>query len=269
MILCASATSGLNRHPDGSWTCHPLTDKHMHISLVIPAFNEESRITGTLEKADAFFSRQPYDAEIIVVDDGSTDKTGAQVEAFQKKASTPLILEVLPENRGKGAAVRQGMLHKAKGDFRFFYDADSATPVEELLRCDDLFEGRAEVLIGSRALPESKIHKRQAWYRMTMGRCFNRIVRLLGLTAYADTQCGFKGFTKEAAQICFSRQTIDGFGFDAELLYIAARHGLRISELPVNWYNSPQSKVNPMSDAARMFLDLFVILKNSRTGRYD
>jgi dolichyl-phosphate beta-glucosyltransferase len=102
-----------------------------------------------------------------------------------------------------------------------------------------------------------------------MGRCFNRIARMLRLTVYSDTQCGFKGFTQEAAELCFSRQTIEGFGFDAEILYIAAKHGLRIVELPVNWYNSPQSKVNPLFDASRMFLDLLVVLKNNRTGRYD
>ena len=241
----------------------------MFISLIIPAYNEERRIVDTLEKADAFFQMQPYAAEIIVVDDGSNDKTVEQVEAFQKRASTPLHLERLPENRGKGAAVRQGMLHRAQGQYRFFFDADSSTPIEELLRCDDLLEGRCDVLIGSRALPESKIHQRQAWYRTTMGRCFNRIARMLSLTVYSDTQCGFKGFTQEAAELCFSRQTIEGFGFDAEILYIAAKHGLRIVELPVNWYNSPQSKVNPLFDASRMFLDLLGVLKNNRTGRYD
>lgn len=241
----------------------------MYISLVIPAYNEENRIVATLEKVDAFFQQQSYEAEIIVVDDGSSDKTVDKVEAFRKRASTALYLERLPENRGKGAAVRQGMFHRAQGDYRFFFDADSSTPIEELLRCDALFEGRCDVLIGSRALPESQIHQRQAWYRTTMGRCFNRIARTLGLTAFSDTQCGFKGFTREAAECCFSRQSIDGFGFDAEILYIASKHGLRIAELPVNWYNSPQSKVSPLFDAARMFVDLFKVLQNNRKGLYD
>lgn len=239
------------------------------LSLVIPAYNEAARISQTLAAADRYFSACAYDAEIIVVDDGSTDQTKEVVTQFQQKSGTPIHLESLPKNRGKGYAVKTGMLHRATGKFRFFYDADGSTPIEELDRCEALFEGRADIIIGSRALPDSIIQQRQAWYREMMGRCFNRIERILGITAYTDTQCGFKGFSAEAAVLCFSHQSIDRFSFDAELLYIAVKHGLQIEELPVRWINSPNSKVNPLRDASRMFLDLFAIRLKDFRGVYD
>ncbi|HDP35411.1 MAG TPA: glycosyltransferase family 2 protein [Candidatus Hydrogenedentes bacterium] len=241
----------------------------MHLSLVIPAYNEAERITHTLETASAYFNRREYSAEIIVVDDGSTDATSEMVRAIQNNMSVPLWLETLPENRGKGYAVRAGMLQKAAGKYRFFYDADASTPIAELDRCFPLFEAGADIVIGSRALPDSDIRIRQAWYREWMGRCFNRLERLLRVTSLKDTQCGFKGFTAKAAEICFSRQTINRFSFDAELLFIAHKHGLRVAQLPVKWLNSPKSRVNPVTDAGRMFFDLFSIRANDLAGRYQ
>lgn len=240
----------------------------MHLSLVIPAYNEADRIGATLSSALAYFARQDYASEIIVVDDGSTDDTAGVVRRYLEEHPEKIRLECLPGNRGKGYAVRMGMLGLAAGDFRFYYDADGSTPIEELDRCPALFAAGADIVIGSRALPESVIQRRQAWYREHMGRCYNRLEKALGITPYADTQCGFKGFTARAAEICFSRQTIHRFSFDAELLYIAARHGLRIVELPVSWVNSPKSKVNPVSDAARMFVDLLAIRVKTLTQRY-
>ncbi len=241
----------------------------MHLSLIIPAYNEEERIGATLEKAFAYFKRQSYDAEIIVVDDGSSDNTSEVVRGFQDAAPLPLLLETLPRNRGKGYAVRQGMIHVASGAFRFFYDADASTPIEELDRCPALFDAGADIIIGSRALPESVIEVRQAWYREYMGRCFNMLERLLRVTSFKDTQCGFKGFTVAAAHCCFPRQTVERFSFDAELLFIAKKHALRVEELPIHWQNSPKSRVNPFTDATRMFFDLVIIRMNDLSGRYE
>ncbi len=241
----------------------------MYLSLIIPAYNEADRIGNTLEQVFAYLDRQSYEAEIIVVDDGSRDATSEVVRDLQQTATVPLLLETLPQNRGKGYAVRIGMLTKASGAVRFFYDADASTPIEEIDRCQPLFDAGADIVIGSRALPDSDIQIRQAWYREWMGRCFNGIERILRVTSLKDTQCGFKGFTAAAAACCFSRQTIDRFSFDAELLFIAEKHGLHIAELPVRWLNSPKSRVNPFTDATRMFLDLVAIRANDLAGRYD
>ena len=235
----------------------------MHLSLVIPAYNEELRIGATLERARGYLARQDYDSEIIVVDDGSRDETAAVVDAFDG-----VKLVRLDRNRGKGAAVRRGMLEEATGAFRFYYDADASTPIEEVEACWPRFAGGADIVIGSRALAASRIEIRQAWYREHMGRVYNLILRAMGLTRFLDTQCGFKGFTAQATEVCFLRQTLDGFSFDAELLHIAAMHGLRIDEIPVRWLNSPKSRVNPVTDSTRMFLDLLRVRANAAAGRY-
>ena len=235
----------------------------MHLSLVIPAYNEAQRIGPTLEQTRDYLARQGYDAEIIVVDDGSRDNTAAVVGAF---GSVKLVR--LDRNRGKGAAVRRGMLKEARGAYRFYYDADASTPIEELEACWPRFDAGIDIVIGSRAHAASRIERRQAWYRERMGRVYNLFLRGLGLTQFLDTQCGFKGFTAQAAEACFSRQMLDGFSFDAELLYIAAMHGLRVDEIPVRWRNSPKSRVNPLTDSTRMFLDLLRVRANAAAGRY-
>jgi dolichyl-phosphate beta-glucosyltransferase len=235
----------------------------MHLSLVIPAYNEALRIGTTLEQVRSYLARQDYDSEIIVVDDGSRDETAAVVGTFEG-----VRLVRLDRNRGKGAATRRGMLTEAKGAYRFYYDADASTPIAEVETCWPRFAAGAEIVIGSRALAASRIEIRQAWYRQSMGRVYNVILRSMGLTPFLDTQCGFKGFTARAVEICFSRQTLDGFSFDAELLHIAALHGLRIDEVPVRWLNSPKSRVNPVTDSTRMFFDLLRVRANAAAGRY-
>lgn len=241
----------------------------MYLSLVIPAYNEADRIGDTLTKAMAYFARQSYEAEVIVVDDGSSDKTCEIVNNLAADAVVPLLLERLPKNQGKGAAVRTGMLQRASGQYRFYYDADASTPIEEIDRCFALFASGADIVIGSRALPDSVIQVRQAWYREYMGRCFNLLEQLLGVTVFKDTQCGFKGFTASATETCFARQTINHFSFDAELLFIAQKHALNIQEIPVRWLNSPKSRVNPLTDSVHMFFDLLVIRANNLAGRYQ
>ena len=240
----------------------------MHLSIVIPAYNEAERIGETLRAADAYLAAQPYDAEVVVVDDGSGDGTAGVVEACAAAAKVPVTLASLPRNRGKGFAVRTGMREHARGSYRVYYDADGSTPIAELAKLWPAFDAGADIVIGSRALPASDVQVRQAWYRQTMGRIFNLILRALALSPYKDTQCGFKGFTQAACETVFPRQTLDRFSFDAELLYIAARHGLRIAEVPVVWRNSPLSRVNPLRDAARMFLDLLRIRANVFLGKY-
>lgn len=241
----------------------------MYLSLIIPAYNEAARIGSTLALASAYFKRQPYEAEIVVVDDGSTDDTSAVVKECMSRCGIPIHLETLPKNRGKGFAVHTGMLNVARGRYRFFYDADASTPIEEIDRCHLLFEGKSDIVIGSRSIPGAVVILRQAWYREFMGRCYNYIEKALGLTQFADTQCGFKGFTANATKICFSRQTIDRFSFDAELLYIAKKHELTIVELPVHWRNCPHSKVKPVRDASRMFYDLLGIRVKDMLGYYE
>lgn len=240
----------------------------MRLSLVIPAYNEAARIGPTLEQARDYLRRHDGGAEIIVVDDGSTDGTADVVRRFESADGPAVRLHVFPENRGKGAAVREGMLRQAAGDFRFFTDADGSTPVEEMEKCGALFGGEADIVIGSRALPESRIEIHQAWHRERMGRMFNTLLRTVRLTRFRDTQCGFKGFTADAAERCFSRQTLDGFSFDVEVLFIAGLQGLRVREVPVVWRNSPQSRVHACTDSTRMFRDALRIRLNAGAGRY-
>ncbi|MBN2307362.1 MAG: glycosyltransferase family 2 protein [Candidatus Hydrogenedentes bacterium] len=235
----------------------------MHLSIVIPAYNEASRIPATLRRVDEYLSRQTYDSEIVVVDDGSTDDTAAAV----RDTLPGVHLVSYGRNYGKGHAVKTGMM-VAVGAYRVFYDADASTPIEELERLLPCFYDGADIVIGSRSLPESDVQVRQTWYREQMGRMFNRLLRLLALTSFPDTQCGFKGFTAEACRIVFPRQTLDRFSFDAELLFIAELHGLRIDQLPVRWINCPHTRVNALLDSLGMMRDIIRVRRNKALGKY-
>lgn len=239
------------------------------LSLIIPAYNEAGRIEKTLRHTLRYLDDQDYDSELIVVDDGSTDATAGVIRAFRTAYTTPLRLHQLPTNKGKGAAVKAGMLEVAKGQVRVFFDADESTPIEEIKKLWAPLEAGASVVIGSRSLPDSQVEVRQASYRENMGRTFNRILRLLKLSSYVDTQCGFKAFTAAAAEQTFSRQTLNGFSFDVEVLYIAQKHGFHIAEIPVVWRNNEASRVNPLTDSPRMFFDLLRIKFRDWNHVYD
>lgn len=240
------------------------------LSLVVPAYNEEARLGETLTTVLAYLGAQAYTAEVIVVDDGSTDRTVPLARDFaQCEAAVPVRVVVQGQNLGKGAAVRTGMHETARGRYRVFYDADGSTPIRELARLWPCFAAGADVVIGSRAIPGADIVQHQRWYREGMGRMNNALLRALGITQFRDTQCGFKGFTARACAVVFPRQTIERFSFDAELLYIAVKHGLKVVEVPVRWENSPSSRLNPITDSSRMVLDLLTIRAKDFAGRYD
>ncbi|OEU79263.1 MAG: hypothetical protein BA865_14450 [Desulfobacterales bacterium S5133MH4] len=233
----------------------------IYLSVVIPAYNEEERIGRTLRKIDEYFSKQDYLYEIVVVDDGSTDGTSALVRKIAQEIPCIRLLEH-GINRGKGYSVRKGVL-SSRGQLIIFSDADLSTPIEELDRLKMWIERGYNIAIGSRALPESEIVLPQPWYRQRMGKVFNGFVRLLAIPEIKDTQCGFKLFRGEVAKFLFQRQTIDGFGFDAEILFIARKSGYTVREVPVRWINSPNSRVHILKDPFLMLRDLVIVRMNS------
>ncbi len=226
----------------------------MIISIVIPAYNEAQRIAKTIQSIRKYRSDKGIDIDLIVSDDGSTDNT---CEVVQKEADG-LNYRILksPQNKGKGHAVRQGVL-ASKGDMVLFCDADLSTPIEELDKLLKVLQEGADVAIGSRALDLSDVQVHQNFFRETMGKAFNVLARMLAFRGIHDSQCGFKCFRKDAARALFAASKIDGFCFDAEIMYLAQKKAFRVQEVPVVWRNSPQSKVSILSDPARMFLDLF------------
>ena len=229
----------------------------IYLSVIIPAYNEEKRIPDTLVKIEAFLKKQHFNSEILVVDDGSTDKTVQVSQALDMKR-----LRVIknPRNMGKGAATRNGIMN-AVGELMLFSDADLSTPIEEVCQLIQAIKDGDDVAIGSRALPESDIVIHQPWYREMMGRVFNIVVQVLVLKGIKDTQCGFKLFKAEVARTVFNEQKLSGFAFDVELLMLTRRHGWKIAEVPVKWYNSPASRVSPFRDAMKMFTDLLKLRK--------
>ena len=207
------------------------------LSVVVPALNEEDRLPRTLERIVSHLGRRREGYELVVVDDGSRDRTA---ERAQAAGATVLRNET---NRGKGYAVRRGML-AARGARRLMTDADLSTPIEELDRlCARMDEGH-DVVIGSRALPGARIEVHQPWYRENMGRFFNLFVRALAVPGVTDTQCGFKLFSGSAARDVFSSGRLDGFSFDVEVLFLARRKGYRIAEVPVIWRNDAATRVS-------------------------
>ncbi len=230
------------------------------LSVVIPTFNEEARIAGTLDSVIEYLVSRDYPWEIVVADDGSTDHTAQLVGRVIVEHPNVRLLR-LP-HRGKGWAVKNGML-AAEGEFRLLCDADLSVPIEHVERLLPLFDAKpggegSDIVLGSREAPgAARIGEPSR--RHIMGRVFNRIVSLLAVPDLTDTQCGFKCFRGETAENLFPRLTLDGFAFDVELLHLARKLGLPYSEVGVDWYYRPQSKVRPIQDSLVMTLDLIKI----------
>jgi glycosyltransferase involved in cell wall biosynthesis len=236
------------------------------VSIVIPAYNEASRIGGSIRKIDEFVRGIALTSEIVVVDDGSTDDTARVVRAAQPR-NLRLILN--NRNHGKGYSVRQGVL-AATGAYVLVTDADLSAPIAELSKLLDVaIDQGADVVIGSRSVDRRYIEKHQSRARELGGIAFNLMVRLLLGLRLHDTQCGFKLFHRAKTRLLFEKQTAQGFGFDPELLFLAKRHGLVVREVPVRWSHSEGSKVNPLRDGLRMLSDLVRFRWNAITGRYS
>src|SRR5690349_22335420 len=235
------------------------------LSIIIPSYNEELRLPATLERIAEYLADSGRKAEVLVVDDGSKDGTAAVAEYFRIKLPT---LRVISNgvNRGKGYSVRHGM-QEARGRIALFTDADLSAPIEEAGKLIDALK-TCDVAIGSRAVDRSLITVHESPFREFAGIIFNRIVRLILWLPFVDTQCGFKAFRRERCKIIFEQQTIERFGFDPELLYLARHHGLRAVEIPVRWGHSPATKISMLRDSLQMFLDVFKIRWNSLLGRY-
>jgi glycosyltransferase involved in cell wall biosynthesis len=235
------------------------------LSIVIPSYNEELRLPATLEQIAAFLPTLGAKTEILIVDDGSKDRTAEVAESFRKTLPS---LRVISNgvNRGKGFSVRHGML-EAHGNCVLFTDADLSAPIEEAPKLLEALK-TYDVAIGSRALDRSLITVHESRFREFAGIIFNTIVRIILRLPFVDTQCGFKAFRRERCQILFDQQRIERFGFDPELLYLARHHGLHTIEIPVRWGHSPATKVNMFRDSIHMFLDVFAIRWNAILGRY-
>lgn len=228
------------------------------LSIVVPAYSEERRLPTAIGDMKTFFSRFPS-VEILIVIEKSKDQT---VELARKAAEGTEFIQIIANNvqRGKGYAVNCGML-RAQGQYVFFMDADLSTPLAEVIKFLAEFETHPDidVLIGSRALAQSRIIKKQTWIRRNMGRSFNKLVQLFGVRGISDTQCGFKAFRQHTVKPIFTRQTLQGFAFDVEILLLAQKLGYKIQPVPVRWVNSPDSKVRIWLDPLKMFLDLLRI----------
>jgi glycosyltransferase involved in cell wall biosynthesis len=235
------------------------------LSIVIPSYNEELRLPATLERIAAYLPNLGAGTEILVVDDGSKDRTAEVAESFRKKFPSLRVISN-GTNRGKGYSVRHGMI-EARGTNVLFTDADLSAPIEEAPKLLEALK-TYDVAIGSRAMDRSLITVHESRFREFAGIIFNTIVRVILRLPFVDTQCGFKAFRRERCQILFQQQRIERFGFDPELLYLARHHGLHTVEIPVRWGHSHATKVNMLRDSIQMFADVFTIRWNAIVGRY-
>jgi dolichyl-phosphate beta-glucosyltransferase len=242
--------------PEGPATCF--------LSITIPAYNEEKRLPDSLPRIIQFVQQQEYSIEVIVVDDGSTDRTADIVREFQKQAPFITLLQV--DHGGKGHAVRAGMM-QAHGKYLFLCDSDLSMPIEEVTKFLPPALDGYDLAIASREIEGARRYD-EPGYRHLMGRVFNLIVRLLAVRGIQDTQAGFKCFRRDAAGQLFPLQTINGWGFDVEILFIAQRHGMKIVEVPINWYYKNRSQVRPIQDTYNMFREALKVRLNAWQGRY-
>jgi dolichyl-phosphate beta-glucosyltransferase len=237
------------------------------LSIVIPAYNEALRLGSTLEKVWQYLESRNYSGELIVVDDGSTDRTGQLLEEVQRLHPAVRVLRN-DSNRGKGFSVRRGVL-EARGELVLFTDADLSAPIEETNKLLATLESSgADAGVGSRALQRRLIGVHQPWWREWAGRAFNRLVRFFTGLKIHDTQCGLKLFRRLSTRRAFELQRVNGFGFDPEVLFLIERFGGRVVEVPVRWNDSPATRVRFLRDAVRMFLDLVALRWRAATGQY-
>lgn len=241
-------------------------DQVLTYSIIIPAYNESSRIRPTLDELIRYAGQRKWEVEILVVDDGSRDDTREIVREYGKTHSQILLVEN-PGNRGKGFSVRNGMLH-ARGDICLFTDADLSSPITEAQKLFDAIAAGADIAIGSRWLRSDLQTERQPLYRQLFGRIYNLVLRIFLGLKFVDTQCGFKAFRREAVQRIFPFQRIERWGFDPEILFLARRLGFSVKEVPVVWAHSEGTRLNPVRDGVRMFGEVLRIRWNSIVGAY-
>lgn len=238
-----------------------------HLSIVIPAYNEAARIENALARVLECVEQQHWDAEVLVVDDGSKDATPQIVHRWMERYPRLHLIQN-NGNRGKGYSVRNGLL-QAAGDIVMFTDADLSAPMEEAERLFAAIADGADVAIGSRWLDKARQTIHQPLYRRFFGRCFNWVTRTVMGLPFKDTQCGFKAFRREAAQVIFRLQRIERWGFDPEILFIARKLGYDIREVPVTWGHDERSRMSYLKDGMKMLEEMAVIRGNSVAGRYD
>ena len=233
------------------------------LSIIIPAHNEESRLPSALEQVIRFLDAQSFTAEVIVVENGSSDQTLVLAQEFAEKDER---IRVLQSERGKGAAVKQGML-ESRGEYRFMCDADLSMPVEEIAKFIPPNLEDFDIAIASREA-KGAVRYNEPAYRHLGGRGMNFLIQVLILPGLNDTQCGFKCFRADVAEQLFNKQTLNGWSFDIEVLYIARKYGYHVQEIPIHWYHDSDTKVRALSDAIRMFQDIFRIHANALRGIY-
>ncbi|HXE07315.1 MAG TPA: dolichyl-phosphate beta-glucosyltransferase [Acidobacteriaceae bacterium] len=238
-----------------------------HLSIVIPAYNEAARIENALTRVLECIEKQGWDAEILVVDDGSTDTTPQIVHRWMERYPRLHLIQN-NGNRGKGYSVRNGLL-QAAGEIVMFTDADLSAPMEEAERLFAAIADGADVAIGSRWLDKARQTIHQPLYRRFFGRCFNWVTRMVMGLPFKDTQCGFKAFRRQAAQVIFRLQRIERWGFDPEILFIARKLGYDIREVPVTWGHDERSRMSYLKDGMKMLEEMAIIRGNSLAGRYD
>ena len=236
-------------------------------SIVIPAYNESARICATIDKVLTFVDSQGWDAEVLIVNDGSTDDTAAIAQRYAAQHSNLRVIEN-PGNRGKGYSVRNGML-QASGEILLFSDADLSSPIEECLKLFAAIANGADVAIGSRWVKTELQVQPQPLYRRLFGRAFNLALRLVLGLQFKDTQCGFKAFTRRSAHAIFPLQHIERWGFDPEILFLARRFGFRVEEVGVKWSHREGTHISPLRDGLRMGMEMLRVRWYSISGKYD
>jgi glycosyltransferase involved in cell wall biosynthesis len=243
-----------------------ILDTSCNLSIVIPAYNEELRLRPTLNRVLNFIRLQAWDAEVIVVDDGSRDRT-ADIVRQHAESNGIVRLVQNPGNRGKGFSVRNGVLN-ARGQIILFTDADLSSPIEEAPKLLAAIEAGADIAIGSRWMRSELQTKRQSVVRQVLGRVFNLLLRIVLRLDFKDTQCGFKAFRRAAAKAVFSLQRIERWGFDPEILFLARQAGFKTVEVPVRWGHDNGTRINPVADGSRMVADMLRIRWYSVSGKY-